>query len=257
MGHIHKLLVPFSEAAPIYIIGICLCPFILAGLALYYANFIQLGLDQLMEESSMHLSLFIHWAMWIETLGTAVVVVCAGFIGCDNNYNYHTKVAVLSVPCLILFSFPFVLLFSCWKHHWFIAHPAQHNPYKTVIKVLNFARTHKWPLICSAFTYCDDEKPSRIDFAKERYGGPFTTEQVEDVKAFLRILGLLSTLGPLFVMDNLSSFLGFTTFGLHTGFLEDYKYRCNRWAILDSGALKYLTGAMLLPFCYTFALFIP
>ena len=64
--------------------------------------------------------------------------------------------------------------------------------------MLNFARIHRWPLRRSAFTYCDDEKPSRIDLAKERYGGPFTTEQVEDVKTFLRILGLLLTLGPLF-----------------------------------------------------------
>ena len=216
MGHIHKFLVPFNEAAPLYIIGICLCPFILAGLALYYANFIQLGLDQLMEESSMHLSLFIHWAIWIETLGTAIVTVCAGFMCCENNYNYHAEIAILSVPCFILFSFPFVFVLSCWKRHWFIAHPSQHNPYRTVIKVLTFARTHKWPLRRSAFTYCDDERPSRIDFAKERYGGPFTTEQVEDVKVFFRILGLLLTLGPLFIMDNQSSIWGFTNYLAYT-----------------------------------------
>ena len=247
--HVHKFIVPFNEAAPLNIIGICFCPFILTGLALYYANFIQLGLDELMEASSMHLSLFIHWVIWIETLRTAVLVVCAGFIGCENNYNnYHTKVAILSIPCLVLFSFPFVLAFSCWKCRWFIANPAQHNPYKTVFKVLNFARTHKWPLRRSTFTYCDDEKPSRVDYAKERYGGPFITEQVEDVKAFLRILGLLLTLGPPFIMDNLSSFMAFTAFGLHTGYLADFRHHCSRWAILDSGALKYLIGAILVPF---------
>ena len=185
--HIHKLFVLFNEAAPFYIICICFCPFILAiaGLALYYANFIQLGLDQLMEQSSRHLSLFIHWAIWIETLETAaVVVLCTGFMGCENNYNYHKKIEILCIPCITLFCFSFVIAFSCWKRRWFTAHPAQHNPYKIVIKVLNFARTHKWPLRCSAFTYCDDERPSRIDFAKERYGGTFTTEQVEGVKAF-------------------------------------------------------------------------
>ena len=58
MGHIHKLLA-FSEAAPLYIIGLCFFPFILVDLAAYYANFIQLDLDQLMEESGIHLSLFI------------------------------------------------------------------------------------------------------------------------------------------------------------------------------------------------------
>ena len=42
----------------------------------------------------------------------------------------------------------------------------------------------------SAFTYCEDKLPSRIDFAKSKYGGPFTTEQVEDVKMFLRVLAV-------------------------------------------------------------------
>jgi hypothetical protein len=55
---------------------------------------------------------------------------------------------------------------------------------------------HKAPIHRSAFTYCEDELPTRIDFGKERYGGPFSTEQVEDVKAFLGIPCLLLTLGP-------------------------------------------------------------
>ncbi len=63
----------------------------------------------------------------------------------------------------------------------------------------------------SAFTYCDDERPSRVDCAKSRYGGPFTTEQVEDVKAFLRILILLHSLGATFVMEVPTTFI---TFGL-------------------------------------------
>ena len=234
------------EVVPSYIIGVFLSPFILVGLAVYYANFIQFAFDQLMEQSSMQLSLFAHWVIWMEVLGSGIVAVCSSFLGCTN-FLPNTNIVILSVPAAILFCFPFVLAFSCWKRHWFIAHPAQHNPYKTVIKVFNFARTHKWPLRRSAFTYCDDEKPTRIDFAKERYGGPFTTEQVEDVKALLRIIGLLLTLGPLLVMDILSSFLGFTIFGQHTGFLEDFTHRCKRWITLDIGTLKYITGVIFLP----------
>jgi peptide/histidine transporter 3/4 len=40
-----------------------------------------------------------------------------------------------------------------------------------------------------------DELPSRIDFGKSKYGGPFTTEQVEDVKTLLRLLPLISIFG--------------------------------------------------------------
>ena len=100
----------------------------------------------------------------------------------------------------------------------------------------------------SAFTYSDDEKPSRFDYAKERYGGPFTTEQVEDVKTFVRILTLLATLGPVFVMEIQSSVIGFAIFGLHTGYTEDYRYRCTTvWTFLKSGALRYVVGSIFLP----------
>ena len=50
----------------------------------------------------------------------------------------------------------------------------------------------------SAFTYCEDKLPSRIDFGKTKYGGPFTTEQVEDVKTFLRLLVIISVGSYLF-----------------------------------------------------------
>ena len=36
---------------------------------------------------------------------------------------------------------------------------------------------------------------------KEKYGGPFTTEEVENVKVFVGILCVLLTLGPIFLAD--------------------------------------------------------
>ena len=36
---------------------------------------------------------------------------------------------------------------------------------------------------------------------KHKYGGPFTTEEVEDVKAFLGILSVLLATGPAFLVD--------------------------------------------------------
>ena len=36
---------------------------------------------------------------------------------------------------------------------------------------------------------------------KEKYGGPFTTEEVENVKEFLGIVHLILTLGPILLAD--------------------------------------------------------
>ena len=42
----------------------------------------------------------------------------------------------------------------------------------------------------SAFTYCEDKPYSTIDLGKRKYGGPFTTEQVEDVKTYFQFLAI-------------------------------------------------------------------
>ena len=57
------------------------------------------------------------------------------------------------------------------------------NPVEMIIKVIDFGRRYKQPVTSSAFTY-GNLPPSRLDLGKERYGGLFTTEEVEDVKTF-------------------------------------------------------------------------
>ena len=53
-----------------------------------------------------------------------------------------------------------------------------------------YGRKHKYPENRSALTYWEEEAPSRLDLGKGKYGGPFTEEEVEDVKTFFRMLPL-------------------------------------------------------------------
>ena len=85
------------------------------------------------------------------------------------------------------------LLFHHVRKHMYIAKTGM-NPFKLMWKVLTFAWKNKYPLNRSAFTCCEDHTPSRLDLGKEQYGGPFTTEEVEDVKTFFRLILLLLTL---------------------------------------------------------------
>ena len=93
------------------------------------------------------------------------------------------------------------LCIICYKKVWFLFEPAGVNPYKLVYRVVKFACQHKVPLRRSAFTYCDEESPTRLDVGKHKYGGPFTTKQVEDVKAFWGILKVLVSIGPAFLLQ--------------------------------------------------------
>ena len=184
------------------------------GLTGYQANFIQFGLDQLFEAPSHHLSLYIHYATWSFHLGAVVVAVLISMIWCNHIRHNNIFITIcLSILLVILF---ILLLISCCKYHWFSTNTGRHNPYKTVCKVLNFARKHNYPLQRSAFTFCDKYIPSRLDFAKERFGGPFPTEKVENVKTFLRILSILFAIGPVFILEVPASYFIFPLFSLHT-----------------------------------------
>ena len=192
------------------------------GLAGYQANFIQLGLDQLFEAPSQYLGLFIHYATWAFQSGALSFIPIFYLLLCSRIFELN-KSLVLTFAILFVLSVAALLLISCAKRKWFHnIEPGYHNPYKIVYGILKFAKSHKHPLQRSAFTFSENYIPSRLDFAKERFGGPFTTEQVENVKTFLRILLVLFALGPVFVLEVTASYLIFPIFGVHL--LHQYTY---------------------------------
>ncbi len=186
------------------------------GLAGFQANYIQLGLDQLFEAPSKYLALFIHYSTWAFHIGSLPLQTTVAFFYCSYFLNLSAGVGfVTATPCVITCMLIILLVITRWKRQWFYSEPGQENPYRTVFKIINFARKHKYPLQRSAFTYSDHNIPSRIDFAKEMYGGPFSVEQVENVKTFLRILLTLLALGPVFSLEVPASYFVFPLFGLH------------------------------------------
>ena len=205
---------PLSDFMLVVLLISLLC--FVIGLAGYQANFIQLGLDQLFEAPHHYLGLFIHYASWSFHLG-AIPLAVIPLIWC-NHPRYAIQRVLDSVSAIMIVMLIMILLLIVvgWKKRWFFVEVGQENPYKLVCKVINFARKHEYPLRRSAFTYADDCIPSRLDFAKERYGGPFTTEQVENVKTFLRILIVLLSLGPVLMIEVPASNFVLPVISLHT-----------------------------------------
>ena len=164
----------------------------------FTANVIQFGVDQLHDSPMEDSVLFINWFVFSSYLGFAVTKVPSSWIIAEC-WGSLIGITVLTLASVILLGAS--LCITRCKPQWFLVDSGSRNPYKLVYKVIKFATQHKAPIRRSAFTYCEDELPSRMDLGKEKYGGPFTTEQVEDVKVFLGILCLLLTLGPMFTTD--------------------------------------------------------
>ena len=148
-----------------------------AGFGGHQANVIQYGLDQLQDASTDETTSFIIWYVW--TSASAGVLDHYTYICIYDQYRILSKVAV----CFFL---TIAIIMTFYTKNILIIEPVTQNPFKLVYNVLKYAIKNKHPRCRSAFTYCEDELPSRIDFGKSKYGGPFTTEQVEDVKTFFR-----------------------------------------------------------------------
>ena len=190
------------------ILACCVFSIMIPVYVVFITNGIQFGMDQLHDSTTEDSILYIHWYVWIYYTCSLITQVAWNFFIYNEHYiTYHHKKVIigLSIESLIFLAIFFLLTVSlCVVHYrkvWFFLEPAGVNPYKLVYRVVKFAYQHKVPLRRSAFTYCDEESPTRLDVGKHKFGGPFTTKQVEDVKAFWGILKVLITIGPAFLLQ--------------------------------------------------------
>ena len=166
------------------------------GLGLYEANIIQFGLDQLLEAPTPKLIAFIHWYYWAHYVGELVLYYESSGATFANLY-YDNKSLLIdtflegSQMVLLIILNTTVLIILCISKKLFYLQNVGLNPFKNIYKVLKYSWKHKVPERRSAFTYWEEDIPRRIDLGKNKYGGPFTNEEVEDTKTFLRILPLL------------------------------------------------------------------
>ena len=184
----------------------------IVGVGLFEANAIQFGLDQLLEAPTPKLIAFIHWCFWGQNVGELIifyVTTCPKTI-LTIFHNKHDHILVI-VPTAIFILLAVIYsvtlaLYCAFKKYFSIQKAGFNNPFKNTYNVLKYSWKHKVPEHRSAFTYWEDDIPRRIDFGKNKYGGPFTNVEVENVKTFLRILPLLLCLfGYQLAGDGISS----------------------------------------------------
>ena len=182
----------------------------IVGKGMFESTVIQFGTDQMIEASSNQLSTFIHWYYWSLYIGNICIDIIAAGIMSYLSYchiritkpfyqNYRVTVykwlyLLLGIPQCCLCCITLLLLYLKKFKNYLNIETVGVNPVKQIIDVLKYAYHHKYPVRRSALSYYQNTYPSRIDFGKIQYGGPFTNEQVEDTKTVLRLLVLLASL---------------------------------------------------------------
>ncbi len=160
---------------------------LISGFSFCVATSLQLGLDQMPDASANNIISCINWLIFS---------FCSGIWVCDTSWfileECALKDTVKKGQLFSIFPVVWMVLFCCTVFilapKWLINEPKSPQSFKTIYRVLKFTAKHKAPLNRSALTYWEENVPSRINLGKSRYGGPFTTEQVEDVKTFFKII---------------------------------------------------------------------
>lgn len=163
------------------------------GTAAFQANIIPFGADQIVYRASEELSSYFYWYYWVRNVGAIFYVssfTCTNF---DN--DLHVTVFATAAAASIAAALSLNAIFN----DWLLIDPERRNPLNTVVKVLYHVATVKRPTERSAFSF-SRLPPPRIDLAKQRHGGKFTNEEVEDVKTFLRLLLILISIASAFTV---------------------------------------------------------
>ena len=152
----------------------------LVGYTSFRANIVQYNIDQLVGASADELSTVIYWHCFSIPLVFSVLQLCRCLIDSFILPSYIISGVSVSI----------VLVTHSLFKHWLENISLIDNPIKLIVRVLNYARKHKYPENRSALTYWEEEVPSRLDLGKEKYGGPFSEEEVENVKTIFRMIPL-------------------------------------------------------------------
>ena len=179
----------------------------IVGKGMFESTVIQFGTDQMIEASSNQLSTFVHWYYWSLYIGNVCIDIIAAGIMVYLSYChiritesffkitvYKWLYSLVGIPQCCLCCITLLLLYLKKFKNYLNIEPVGVNPVKQIIDVLKYAYHHKYPVRRSALSYYQNNYPSRIDFGKIQYGGPFTNEQVEDTKTVLRLLVLMASL---------------------------------------------------------------
>ena len=175
----------FTKVAVVYI----LVPVMSLAISILFPGFmvnvLAFLLDNLLSETSTTLQNYIYLYAWTFHFGMRTV---SELLRCASSDTLASAILqFLSVTISMTLA---VCIDLCMRQHLNTAFQPK-NPLKLIRNVLCYAMKNKSPRNRSAFTYCEDDIPSRVDLAKSRYGGQFTEEEVDDVKTLGHIILLM------------------------------------------------------------------
>jgi len=181
---------------------------VICGNMVFLTNILKFATSQLRDAPTKNSVTYLHASYWCISASSAIALTLniPGHQFNINRIDREIKFDTLQslVATLIFFISGLILIAVLYvlikRKHWFLTDRYSSNSYKLLLGVARYAWNTSTPQNRSAFTYHEDIRLSRLDYGKKRYGGPFTTEEVENVKVLLQIIKILFCVGPFFFL---------------------------------------------------------
>ena len=155
-------------------------------------SMLQLAMEQIPEASGSQLSSIVSWFIfssvlgsWMKSFITGVYRHCVALS--EEEHSKYFPILKLLFAAILTIALCTSALFN--KSKLLDNSPSSGN-IKLIYRVLKYAMHHKYPESRIAMALYN---PSRLAYGKRKYGGPFTNEEVEDVRTFVQISALCLT----------------------------------------------------------------
>ena len=187
LNHVQNASTFWLMVTPVYVL-------LMLGIGLFESNVLQFGIDQILEASSNQLMTFIKWHYWTFNVGPIMMFYFILFLISENvfpdrEYQGRTyeqvgggSLFVSGITTLISAVIGLCLLSCCSRR--LTVEPNGQNPLKDIFQVLKYIWNYQ-------SSQQEQRNISSFDVCKERFGGPFSAEVVENVKNFLQILSII------------------------------------------------------------------
>ena len=153
------------------------------GFSGFQSNSVQLGITQLSNASTIEITSFITW--YVMTFYISNVTLQYVTLNCilpDTSDERFICIKTFVVALLLTIALALDFLF----HNCLTKEQPTGKPLSLIFGVVKFSMKYRYS------TVSEHEMPSPFDIAKYIYGGPFTSQEVEDVKSMLRIILLIA-----------------------------------------------------------------
>ena len=164
---------------------ISLCSFSGMGLGGFLSNIIHLGVDQLTDASASEITSFISWyTLTFYASGTILHFIIDCVIEADI---FYIKIFFVAMCLTVALCLDFLF------HHILVKEPVVHRKsLRVILGVIRYTIKNRH-LRYSLSATTNHVIPSRFEVAKHMHGGPFTAQQVDNVRTFLWMLTIIAT----------------------------------------------------------------